>query len=209
MADRLVVFGSGGHAKVVIEAAQAIKPDREIIILDDAEKSSGRSIFGIAVSGGREELDRLAGCPAIVAIGNNAARAQLLEWLRERGHPLETIIHPGATIAGSVEIGPAVFVSSGATAIAEARIAAGAIINTGATVDHDCTIGEAAHIAPGVHLCGNVRVGARTLIGVGSCVCPGISIGADVVIGAGAVVVRDISTAGTFVGNPARPIKVG
>jgi UDP-perosamine 4-acetyltransferase len=207
MPDRLLVFGSGGHAKVVIEAARASNPSREIVILDDDIESRDRTILGIPVYGTREELDALRGSPVIVAVGDNAARAALMDRLRSRGHSFACVIHPRAIIADSVIIGEGVFVSAGAAIIAEARIGSGAIVNTGATIDHDCNIGEAAHIAPGVHLCGNVSVGARTLIGVGSAVRPGISITSDVLIGAGSVVIANIEAAGTFLGNPARALR--
>lgn len=207
MSDRLVVFGCGGHAKVVVEAALAASPLREIVILDDAESAGGRSIFGIPVSGTRDRLPSLRDSPAIVAVGDNRARSDLLAWFRAQGHPLETIVHPRATIGNSVALGPCVFVSAGATIIAEAQIAAGAIINTGASVDHDCCVGEAAHVGPGVHLCGNVTIGARALIGVGAAIRPGISVCEDVIVGAGAVVVRDITAPGIFAGNPARPLR--
>jgi len=208
MADCLIVFGCGGHAKVVLEAVMAISPDREIVLLDDAEEKKGHTIFGITVSGGREQLDRLRDIPIALAIGNNQARSRLLRGLAEQGRALESVIHPAASIGRSVKIGEGAFVGAGAVAIADARIGAGAIINTGATVDHDCQIGEAAHVAPGAHLCGNVRIGERTLIGVGTAIRPGISVAADVIIGAGAVVVRDINCGGTYAGNPARALKL-
>lgn len=206
MADRLVVLGSGGHAKVVIEAALAHR-EREIVVLDDSSQTNGRSIFGIGISGDRSRLKSLRGSPIALAIGDNRARAELIAWLRKESHTLETIVHPSALVATSVRLGEGVFISAGATVIAEARIADGAIINTMASVDHDCVIHEAAHIAPGVHLCGNVRIGARTLVGVGSCIRPGVSVCDDVVLGAGSVLVRDISEAGTFAGNPARRLR--
>jgi sugar O-acyltransferase (sialic acid O-acetyltransferase NeuD family) len=204
MAERLVVFGSGGHAKVVIEAVRARFPRREIIILDDAHHERQRSIFGIRVAGGRDELGALRGTPVVPAIGDNGHRGRFVEWLRDQGHSLESVVHPSATVADSVQIGPGAFVSAGAIAIAEARIGTAAIVNTGATVDHDCVIGEAAHVAPGVHLCGNVTIGARTLVGAGSSIRPGISVCDDVLLGAGSVVVHDIVESGTFAGNPAR-----
>ena len=207
MPDRLVVFGSGGHAKVVIEAALAREPGREMVIVDDAPGANGRSVLGIAVTGGRSALQSLGGAAVVPAIGDNRARAELLEWLRAQGHALESVVHPSAIIANSVKLGAGVFVSAGAIVIAEARVADGAIVNTGSSVDHDCVIGEAAHIGPGVHLCGNVRIGARTLLGVGSCVRPGISVCDDVVLGAGSVVVSDIAEAGTYAGNPARRLR--
>jgi sugar O-acyltransferase (sialic acid O-acetyltransferase NeuD family) len=207
MPDRLIVFGSGGHAKAVIEAVLARSPDRQIIVLDDASKMQNEQILGITVSGTREKLDSLRGTPVIPAIGENGSRSALLKWLARERHLLETVIHPAATVGETVKIGEGSFVAAGAIAIADTRIGTAAIINTGATVDHDCIIGDAAHIGPGAHLCGNVQIGPRALVGVGSVVRPGISIGADVLLGAGAVVVRDIATRGTYVGNPARWVK--
>jgi sugar O-acyltransferase (sialic acid O-acetyltransferase NeuD family) len=208
MADRLIVFGSGGHAKVVIEAALARMPAREIILLDDAEAAKARSIFGITVSGDRAQLSSLAGTPVALAIGDNTARAKVMAWLLEKGHALETVVHPAAIVADSVQIGAGAFVSAGAIIIAEARIGAGVIVNTGASIDHDCAIGEAAHIAPGAHLSGDVQIGARTLVGTGASIRQGISICSDVVLGVGSVVVRDIREPGIFVGNPAGRLRV-
>jgi len=207
MSDQLVVFGAGGHAKVVVEAVLAQSRGREIILLDDCNESQKRSIFGIPVSGTRRELKTLIGTPIALAIGNNKPRAQLIEWLRNHGHIIETVVHPSAVVAPSVTVGAGTFVSAGAVVVAEARVGAAAIINTAASVDHDCVIGEAAHVAPGAHLCGNVQIGARVLVGVGCSIRPGVSVCDDVVLGAGAVVIRDIDSPGTYVGNPARFLK--
>lgn len=207
-ADPLVVVGSGGHAKVIVEAVRARIPDREIILLDDGPEAQGRTVLGLNVSGNREQLSaNFKGAPVALGIGNNHARAEIIAWLSANSHLLETVIHPTAIVGATVAIGQGAFLAAGSIAIADSRIGAGAIINTGASVDHDCEIGEAAHIAPGVRLCGNVRVGDRTLIGVGSSVRPGISIAADVILGAGSVVVRNINAAGTYAGNPARPLR--
>ena len=206
MPDTIVVLGSGGHAKVVIDAVLARTPAREIIVLDDSAASFGKTILGIEVSGTWNDCSRFRSAGFVPAVGDNRARAELVDWLDQNGLRLETVIHPAACVAGSAVIGPGCFISAGAIVMAEARIGAGAILNTAATVDHDCTIGEAAHIAPGVHSCGNVRVGARTLVGVGSSIRPGIEVCDDVVLGAGSVVVRSISVPGTYAGNPARRI---
>ena len=204
MPDPLIVFGSGGHAKVVVEAVLMKEADRKLILLDDATTSCRQSVFGIRVFGGRPELEQFRGCPVIVAIGDNYARSELISWLRQENHRLQTVIHPAAIVGASVEIGDGSFLGAGAIAIAETRIGRGAIINTGATVDHDCVIGEASHVGPGAHLCGGVRIGTRTLIGVGASIRPGIAICEDVVVGAGSVVVKDIDQPGTYAGNPAR-----
>ena len=208
MSDELIVFGSGGHAKVVVEAVLARTPGRRIVLLDDDRNAVARTLLGISVSGTREWLSaNLPDAPVALGIGNNRARADLVEWLSQTGRKLEPVIHPSAVVGSTVEIGDGAFLAAGAIVIADARIGRAAIVNTAASVDHDCDIGEAAHIAPGVRLCGNVSVGARSLIGVGAAVRPGIRIGADVTVGAASAVVSNLPDGGTFVGCPARAIR--
>jgi sugar O-acyltransferase (sialic acid O-acetyltransferase NeuD family) len=207
MAERLVVFGSGGHAKVVLDAVLAQTPGREVIVLDDQPDAAGKSILKLEVSGSRDLLTELGEAPIVPAIGNNLARSELMSWLQQNGHRLEAVIHPATTVAASADIQPGAFLAAGAIVNAEASIGAGAIVNTGATVDHDCIIGESAHIAPVANLCGGVRIGARTLVGVGASISPGVTVCEDAIIGAGAVVVRDITEKGTYVGNPAHRLQ--
>src|SRR5690242_749178 len=111
MPDRLVVFGSGGHAKVVIEAVLARTPDRKVVVLDDSDGEGAGSVLGLRVLGDRNHLD--SSSRVIPAIGDNQARARLISWLLDQGHALETVIHPSAVVARSVIIGAGTFVSAG------------------------------------------------------------------------------------------------
>jgi sugar O-acyltransferase (sialic acid O-acetyltransferase NeuD family) len=207
MGGELVVFGCGGHAKVVIEAVLACDPERVIHIVDDDPDAIGHTVLGVSVSGGRDWLAANApGASVALGIGGNRARMDVLDWLNSQGREIETVVHPSAIIGATVNVGAGSFLSAGSIAIADARIGRGAIVNTGASVDHDCVIGDGAHIGPGVRLCGNVTVGARTLLGVGSAVRPGINIGADVIVGAGSAVVSDLADGRTYCGCPARPL---
>ena len=208
MTRRLILFGSGGHAKVVIEAFFAAHPDGEVAILDDDPKAAGAHVLGRPVRGSRDWLN--GNWPEIgvmPAIGNNQARAAIMAAIEAEGRRLESVVHPGATVSPSATIGRGCFLAAGSVVNAEARIGDGAILNTCSSVDHDCDIGRAAHIAPGARLCGNVHVGQRTLIGVGATVIPGIRIGSDAVLGAGSVVIADVPDGAKFAGSPARPIE--
>lgn len=208
MSNPVVVFGSGGHAKVVVEAIRARDPAREIVILDDHPGSPGRSVLGVTVSGTREWLASNAPEATVaLGMGDNAFRLALLDWLTAQGRTIDTIVHPTAVVGATVRVGAGAFLAAGSVVIADANIGRGAILNTGCSVDHDCVVGDGAHIAPGVRLCGNVQVGARSLIGVGSAVRPGVRIGSDVVIGAGSAVVCDIPDGAVFAGCPARPLQ--
>lgn len=208
MPDPLVVLGAGGHAKVVIEAALARDPGRQILIVDDHPDAQSRRILGFGISGSRDWLAANApGAPVALGLGDNTIRLEALEWLLGQGREIETVVHPSATVGPTVKIGAGAFLAAGSIVIAEARIGRAAIINTAASVDHDCEIGEGAHIGPGARVCGNVRVGARSLVGVGSAVRPGVAIGADVTVGAGSAVVGDLTVGGVYGGCPARPIR--
>lgn len=199
--EPLWVLGGGGHGKVVLSLLRLL--DRPVAgILDDDDSLWGTSLLGMAVDG---PLGRLAGLDsplALIAIGNNAIRKEivcqfpLVRWF--------SAVHPRAFVDPSAEIGPGAVVFAGAIVQAEARIGAHVIVNTGATVDHDCRIGDFAHLCPGVHLAGEVQVGEGCLLGTGTSVIPGRSIGSQTVVGAGAAVVTDLPEAVTAIGVPAR-----
>lgn len=199
-----LVFGAGGHAKVVIEAIRTCEPDAAIIVLDDDPAQWGRDLLGIRIAGGREAARAHPGATFIPAIGANSARRKLVGWALEQGIAVGSVIHPSAIVSPSAQIGPGCFLAPGSILNADARLGRGVIINTGASVDHDCVIGDGGHIAPGARLCGNVRVGTDSLVGVGAVVIPGIVIGDGCRIRAGSAVIRSFGTIGSTTEPPAR-----
>jgi sugar O-acyltransferase (sialic acid O-acetyltransferase NeuD family) len=207
--EKLVVFGAGGHAKVVIDIVEQ-QGDYEIAgLLDDDASHRGKRFFGYPVLGTRAELPALRSPQlrhAIVTIGDNAIRAAVAAHLDALGWRFASAIHPRASIGRGVEIGPGSVVMAGCAINADAHLGAHVIVNTGATVDHDCRIEDAVHIAPGCHLCGGVSVGRGSLIGAGSTATPGVRIGRRVTVGAGSTVIRDVADETRVSGSPARPL---
>ena len=215
----LFVIGAGGHAKVVIATAQSMlvigastsdgssrsfhSMWPEILVGDDNPATHGRRLLGITVEGDSASALDNPFVSAVLAIGNNSARARLFQPARCR---FPTLVHHQAIVHDSVRIGVGSVVFAGAIIQPDTVIGALAIINTAASVDHDCVLGDAVHIAPGARLAGGVTVGARSFIGIGAVVAPGITIGDDVIVGAGAAVVRDIPSGTTAVGVPARAL---
>jgi len=201
----LLILGAGGHARVVADAAMESGFEK-VGLIDDAASETSSGPFPIV--GRSDDLQRLLPDwqAAIVGIGDNRRRLELLLGLRSLGFLTPSVIHPRAAVSRHANLAGGVFVAAGAVINFGATIGDSVIINTGATVDHDCILAAGVHISPGAHLGGNVTVGERSWIGVGASVRHGIRIGADAIVGAGAVVVRELAGGGTYVGSPARSL---
>lgn len=205
----MIVYGSGGHAKVVVDILRRMGIEIAAILDDDPDKAGG-TFAELPVFLARDYLKpsrRKKAGPAIVAIGDNRARQERAALLAGKGFHLVTAVHPGAMIAADTVLGAGTVAMAGVVVNSGARVGDNVILNTGCTVDHDCRVGHGAHISPGVHLGGGVTIGDRAHVGIGACVLPGVCIGPDAVIGGGAAVIHDVLPGVTAVGVPARMIR--
>ncbi|KWT71021.1 4-amino-6-deoxy-N-Acetyl-D-hexosaminyl-(Lipid carrier) acetyltrasferase [Hyphomicrobium sulfonivorans] len=200
----LLILGAGGHGRVVADVALELG-FRTIAFLDDAPQTPDVDMR-IPVLGPLQLAETLLEeWPlACVAIGNNQRRQRLFTSLRSAGFAMPTLVHRSAVVSRFAGLGDGVVVTAGAVINAGASIGDACIINTGARIDHDCVIGEASHVAPGATLSGGVITGARAWLGTGCAVRQGVRIADDVLIGVGAAVVCDLTSAGTYIGVPAR-----
>jgi len=205
---KLALLGASGHGKVVADAARAMGW-ADIVFFDDAwpeKQTNGEWLIAGNSLALREQASAFDA--VVVAIGDGAVRWRLHCDLRQRGMSMATIVHPGAWISPSAKLAAGTVVMAGAVVQADVAIGEACIINTAATVDHDCALSHGVHIAPGAHLSGNVCVGALSWVGVGACVKQGVRIGQSTMVGAGAVVVSNVPDESTWVGNPARSLKI-
>jgi sugar O-acyltransferase (sialic acid O-acetyltransferase NeuD family) len=209
--EPLVVWGAGGHARVVVEILNLTRHYEIIGFLDDLRNvaattsESDRQPF----LGGRESLDRLHESvrKIVLAFGHCSARYEISALVLKKGFELVTAIHPSSVVSSDSIIGSGTVVTAGAIVNPGVCVGTSAILNTGSVVDHDCVIGEACHIAPGVHLAGRVSVGRCTWIGIGSVISDRVRVGAGCLIGAGSLVLDDIPDGSVAYGHPARVIR--
>ena len=201
MKEKLIIVGTGGHSKVVLDIAR-LNGYSDISFLDD--KPQGKTWNGYSVLGTSSEAWRYPEAEFIVAVGNVYVRKRIQESLLRQGLRMATLIHPAAVVAEDVKIGEGSVVVAGAVINPGAVLGKGVIINTCASVDHDCQIGAYVHIAVGANVAGTVTIGETTCVGAGAVVSNNVSIAADCIIGAGAVVVKNIGESGTYIGIPAK-----
>lgn len=200
--NRLIIIGASGHGKVIADIAK-LNGYSDIVFLDG--DSSIKKCAGYPVLGKETMAKELPG-DIFVAVGNAQIRKQLMEENSNRNFP--SLFHPAAVVATDVQIGEGTAVMAGAVINPNSKIGIGCIINTCASIDHDCIMGDFCHLSVGAHMCGTVKVGDNVWIGAGATVSNNISICNETTIGAGALVIKDIDNSGTYIGIPARKMKM-
>jgi acetyltransferase EpsM len=209
----IVIFGSGGHAGVVLEAIRACNVklresanSNSFLIVDvvglvDETISDRCHKHDHPVRQSYEEFEFSNPDSWFAAIGDNSIRSRIADKTPRKS---VTVIHPTAAIADRSSISEGVFVGPKAVLGNGAAIDKFSILNSGAILEHDSRLGKFSHLCPGVVAGGWVTIGDYTTIGLNASVHDGIRIGNNCVIGMGSVVLKDIPDGSIAWGNPCR-----
>jgi UDP-N-acetylbacillosamine N-acetyltransferase len=207
----LVLYGAGGHARVVADIARLGGQYVVTGFLDDINRDRlGTPLEQPPILGGFGHLEalRAQGVRHIfIAIGDCGQRLRLAEMVSRAGFESPTLVHPRAVVASDVRIGGGTVVVAGGIVNPGARLGAHVIVNTAASVDHDCVVADGVHIACGARLAGGVQVGRGAWIGLGALIREHVRVGAGSVVGAGAVVLDDVPEGVVAYGCPAKVIR--
>jgi sugar O-acyltransferase (sialic acid O-acetyltransferase NeuD family) len=207
---KIVIIGAGGHGRVVLDILRNNHQFEVAGFIDTNPALHRQFIDGIEVLGDLSIIRRLPEIGiggAFVAIGDNRIRQKYAAFLAQAGVNLVSAIHPGASVAGTAQIGKNVVIAAGANICTHVTIEDSVILNTGCIIEHESVIHQAAHICPGVKLAGHVRIMESAFIGIGATIIQGITIGESAVVGAGTVVLQEVPAFTTVVGVPARVVK--
>lgn len=204
MPKHIVLYGAGGHGKVVLDA---IHSNDDLVIAGFIDDYKTGMHMNIPILGNSDILPNLHKNvdEVFVCIGNNTNRSRIINKLQERNISMGIISHASAVISPLASLSPGCLILAQASVGPSTHLGIGCIINTGATIDHDCTIENYTHVAPGVNIAGNVHIGSKTFIGIGSSIIQNIQIGDGVTLGAGSTVVKDLPNNCTAYGCPAKP----
>jgi len=207
--EDIIIVGSSGHAKVVIDAIEKQGAFR-IAGLIDRFKRKDEQVLQYSVLGSEEDLPEITSAlgvtGGIVAIGDNWVRSKVVCAIKRLvpGFRFVSAIHPSAQIARSVSIGGGTVLMAGTVINSDSRIGEHCIINTKASIDHDNVLGDFVSLAPNATSGGMVKIDDYSALCLGVNVAHSINIGQHTVIGAGSTVLDDIPSFALAFGTPAR-----
>lgn len=208
MTNWLLIWGAGGHGKVVLEVARSLGRFERILFLDHDIAKRDQPFCGCEVIGGPERLPEFAGVSFVIAVGDNRARARCFNLARQSGLAPTPLVYSTAVIAPSVSIGAGTVVMPGVIINPGTVIGENCIVNSAAVVEHDCRVGAHSHISSRAIVGATVTIQPFAFIGMGAAVLSGATVGQAAIVAAGAVVLASEVPPHTLVaGNPARAVR--
>jgi len=215
MKERIIIIGSGRHAKVV--AYNLISQDKyEIACFVTTDSTLENTFMGYPLINSFINFD-LSSLNYLknkfktnlfhIGFGDMKYRKDVYEFFVNNGWEGITIIHPSAIIASDARIGKGVLIEAGCLITPNPIIGDNVMINTGSQVNHDNIIHNHVHIASGVVTSGSIEIGENTLIDDGVIITMNKKVGSNCIIGAGSVVTKDIPDGKVAYGVPCKIVR--
>lgn len=210
--QQVVVVGSGGHAKVVIDTLESTEAF-EIVGVTSKDMARGEQLLSYPVLGDDDVLPDLYSKGihhAAVGVGgfrDNQLRTEVFNRLKALGFQVVTAVHPSVYFGRDACVGEGSILFPGVMLNTEVKIGRNVIVATGSSIDHETHIADHALISAGVTIGAYVNILEGALIALGAKVVSGVTIGRHALVAAGAVVVKDVPDYTTVMGIPAQPVE--
>ena len=207
--EKIVIFGSGGHARVIADIIEKEGKYEIIGFLDDNENRIGKKELGYKILGKIKEFPELNAGGGIIAIGDNWVRNKVQEKIKEINPLFKFIkaVHPSTNLGKNTIIGDGTVVMANVNINPNTKIGAHCILNTCSSIDHDSIMEDYSSLAPGAVTGGEVKIGRYSAISIGATLKHQITIGEHSIIGAGAIVLKDVPKNTVVYGVPAKVIR--
>lgn len=218
----LLIIGAGGFGAVAASIADSINaaashPDGagpwEVIGYADCDaakrgtRHAERVVHGTIEQAGRA----FQGRPLwfFCAIGDNQARAAMVQRALKFGWTPATLVHPSAILDRTAEIGGGSFIGPLVVVSWKTRIGAHVVVDAHVSIGHNAVLMDFCEVFSGARINGNCQVGEYALVGCNGTLLPGTLVGRGAVIGANSLAHGVVAPDTTSVGVPPRIIRRG
>ena len=212
---KIAVFGAGGMGREVacliqeINAAGTAEPWQFVGFYDD--NPTLKSVPQGAILGNLEALNAVVEPLAVVlALGTPKTLRAVRERLTNPLLSFPNLISPRAHFIEreSVKMGCGNVIRSGVDISCDVTLGDFNIALFNATLGHDVKLGNYNVCLTGTRLSGNVSLGDANLLGTNSVIHQAVSIGDETAIGACSFVVHNTQSRATYLGVPAKKLKL-
>ena len=208
----IVIFGSGGHAKVILNEILDLKNKYNFLGFVDSLKKNGTEIVSMNKKNFRV-IDirniKKKNLYAIIGIGDNYLRYKNFKLLKDQFNHIkwESLISKNCIIKSNVKIGSGSVVLANSFVGSGSKIEEHCIINTSNSIDHDNNFKSFSSTGPGVITGGNVKVKKFSHLGIGCVIKNNIVINENVVCGGRSYVNKNCKKDSVYFGIPSKFMK--
>ena len=205
---KLIIIGSGGHARPVIDAAKLQKKWSDIKIIDINFKKVEK-ILGYKTIGNLSQLKcfDIKEIDFFLAIGDNKLREKVFKNYFNKKNFFQNIIHPQSNVSKFAKLGNGNYIGPFVNIGPKALVGNQNIINSYANIEHEVSVKNFSQIAPNAVVCGRSTLSNYVFLGANSTIIENIKIPKGVTIGAGSLVINQkLKPNSKYVGVPVREL---
>ena len=180
--NKIIIFGTGGHAKTILAEIIRLKKYKVIGYIDEF-KPIGTIIdeqYNLINLGRIKDLNSIADKNTFGVIGvfANYIRKRISNQVYKvsKKFKWEKIVSADAVIQRKVEIGEGTVIIVGSIIKTGTNIGKHCVINTNSSIGHDCNFSNFSSCGPKVAVGGNVFVGNSAFLGIHSTINHNIKI---------------------------------
>jgi len=212
--NKIVIFGSGGHARIAFSEIIKLKKFKFLGFVDDFKKkgeliisSNKKNYYNLGSI--KEVINKKNKFKGIIGAGLNFIREKIAKDIKEinKNFRFQQIISKDAIINSNVFVDEGTLIISGAIINTGTKIGKHCIINTSCSIDHDNKFSDFSSTGPGVITGGDVEVGRQSYLGLGCLVRHKVKILDNTIVGFGSLVNKNCKKNSIYWGSPVKRIR--